>query len=83
MDHCKVIYQYFEAVSNLILMQRGTTWSIYVMVDYQSFTESLYMEAEMYDINAVVASVGGSLGLFLGFSCYEYGKKFIDQIPSS
>ena len=53
------------------------------MVDYQSFTESVYMEAEMYDINAVVASVGGSLGLFLGFSCYEYGKKLIDQIPSS
>ena len=36
----------------------------------------------MYDINAVVAAVGGSLGLFLGFSCYEYGKKLIDRVQS-
>ena len=37
---------------------------------------------KIYDFNAVVASVGGSLGLFLGFSCYEYGKSLIDKIPN-
>ena len=55
---------------------------MYVIANYQSFTESLYKETEIYDFNAVVAAVGGSLGLFLGFSCYEYGKRLIDRIPS-
>ena len=41
----------------------------------------MYKETEVYDFNAVVASVGGSLGLFLGFSCYEYGKRLIDIVP--
>ena len=54
---------------------------MYVIVVYQSFTEHMYRETKVYDFNAVVASVGGSLGLFLGFSCYEYGKKFIDLLP--
>ena len=40
------------------------------------------MEIDLYDFNAIVASVGGSLGLFLGFSCYEYGKRLIDKIPN-
>ena len=48
--------------------------------DYESFTESTYKETEIYDLNAVVASVGGSLGLFLGFSCYEFGKRLIDRL---
>ena len=58
-------------------------WRIYVKALYQSFTEHVYKETQVYDINAVVASVGGSLGLFLGFSCYEYGKRLIDNIPVS
>ena len=51
------------------------------MALYQSFTESVFRETEVYDFNAVVAGVGGSLGLFLGFSCYEYGKRLVDLIP--
>ena len=62
-------------------LQKGKTWKIYIMASYQSFTESVYKEAKVYDFNAVVASVGGSLGLFLGFSCYECGKRLIDRLP--
>ena len=36
---------------------------------------------DIYDLNAVIASVGGALGLFLGFSFYKCGKWFIDLIP--
>ena len=57
-------------------------WNIYVYSFYQSFNEDIYKEMNIYDFNAVVASVGGSLGLFLGFSCYEYGKRLIDKIPN-
>lgn len=31
--------------------------------------EAVYEEFLLYDLNAIVAGVGGSLGLFLGFSC--------------
>ncbi len=26
----------------------------------------------MYDLNTIMAAVGGSLGLFLGFSCLDF-----------
>ena len=42
-----------------------------MQAQYQSFIEHMYIEAEVYDLNAVVGSVGGSLGLFLGFSVYQ------------
>ena len=61
--------------------QKGKTWRIYVEPKYRSFTESVHIETEIYNFNAIVASVGGSLGLFLGFSFYEYGKRLIDYLP--
>ena len=33
----------------------------------------------IYDFNAIVASVGGSLGLFLGFSCWDFIDPVIDK----
>ena len=32
---------------------------------------NLYTEIRLYDFNAIVAAVGGSLGLFLGFSVLD------------
>ena len=32
---------------------------------------NLYREIRLYDFNAIVAAVGGSLGLFLGFSVLD------------
>ena len=63
------------------IFQKGKMWRTYIVTYYQSFTETLYTETEVYDFNAVVASVGGSLGLFLGFSCYQYGKNLIEILP--
>ena len=60
--------------------QKKKTWRLYVKAEYQSFTESLLIETEVYTFNTIVASVGGSLGLFLGFSFYEYGKRLIDNL---
>ncbi len=36
-----------------------------------------------YDANAIVAAVGGSLGLFLGFSCYDSFKKVLSYLEMS
>ncbi len=34
-------------------------------------------EIVLYDLNGLVSAIGGSLGLFLGFSCYEVAKKLV------
>ncbi len=33
----------------------------------------------LYDTSSIVAAVGGSLGLFLGFSCYDLAKRGISM----
>jgi hypothetical protein len=35
----------------------------------------------IYDSNTILAAVGGSLGLFLGFSCYHVVKGAVDIMP--
>ncbi len=32
----------------------------------------------LYDTSAIVAAVGGSMGLFLGFSCYDLAKRALN-----
>ena len=49
---------------------------------YTDFIVYNYKETELNDFNAIVASVGGSLGLFLGFSFYHHGMKLINKKPS-
>ena len=41
-------------------------------VFYGSTTVQVDTEYVLFDANAIVASVGGSLGLFLGFSCWQF-----------
>ena len=50
-----------------------------VVLQYETNTIFNYKETDLNDLNAIVASVGGSLGLFLGFSCYQIGKRFIER----
>ena len=44
----------------------GKTIMLEVMIDRQEVT--VYEEYKVYDFNGIVGSVGGSLGLFIGFS---------------
>eukprot|EP00095_Tigriopus_kingsejongensis_P001274 maker-scaffold149_size310270-snap-gene-2.22 protein:Tk01274 transcript:maker-scaffold149_size310270-snap-gene-2.22-mRNA-1 annotation:"pickpocket protein 28-like" len=37
-------------------------------------------EYKLYDINAIIAAVGGSLGLFLGFSCRGFLMSLIQRL---
>lgn len=48
----------------------GNFTSIYVF--YRSSTVTVVEEYRLFDFNAIVAAVGGSLGLFLGFSCWQF-----------
>ncbi len=34
----------------------------------------------LYDLNTIVAAVGGSMGIFLGFSCLDFGRRGVDWV---
>ena len=57
-------------------------WSILLKLKLDSFSVFKYKETELNDFITIVAAVGGSLGLFLGFSCYQLGSKLIKQYLS-
>ena len=68
---------------SLINPQDGKNfWSILLKLKLHSFTVFKYKETEFNDFISVVAAVGGSLGLFLGFSCYQLFAKLIRRYLS-
>ena len=52
-------------------------WYMHGSSDIDVFTE-----IRLYDFAAIIAAVGGSLGLFLGFSCLDSTLIFINWIFS-
>ena len=46
----------------------------FVFMLFESTTYSIFEEYVLYDENTIIAGVGGSLGLFLGFSCLQVVK---------
>ena len=50
-------------------------WYMHGSQDIDVFTE-----IRLYDFSAIVAAVGGSLGLFLGFSCLDTILLFLNFI---
>ena len=60
--------------------QNGIIFKSAVRLKYASYTEYYHKERLLYDLNAIIASVGGSLGIFLGLSCYHLGKNLIERI---
>ncbi len=62
-----------------LLFQHNKTRSIYFNIFYGSTAVISYAEVDLYDFGTIVGAVGGSLGLFLGFSCFECGRWLIDM----
>ena len=42
-----------------------------IAINYGNTNTHVTREILLYDFNAILSAVGGSLGLFLGFSCYQ------------
>ncbi len=40
-------------------------------------------QQKLYDLGTIVGAVGGSLGLFLGFSCLSFGQMCFDWFSKS
>ena len=51
-----------------------------IWLGYQSTDITVIEEVLLFDFAAIVAAVGGSLGLFIGFSFLDVFKAFIDKL---
>ena len=51
-----------------------------LILQYQTLTVMNEVETYIYDTGSFLASVGGNLGLLLGFSCFTVILGFIDLI---
>ncbi len=49
-----------------------------IYITYPLNRVAMYQEYLVYDDTAIVASVGGGLGLFLGFSCLSSARSLVD-----
>ena len=48
-----------------------------LMAYYSNFEAATTTEYLIYDFGSIVAAVGGSLDLFLGFSCHDGAKRLL------
>ena len=52
----------------------------FVYLFYQNLVVPIEEEYLLFDFNSIVSAVGGSLSLFLGFSCYELVKRCLNKL---
>ena len=51
-----------------------------IVMYYKGNSYDLQKEQLLYDLNSIVAAVGGSLGLFLGFSFLDFAFRVIEFV---
>lgn len=50
-----------------------------ILMYYQKDRMSIQEEYLIFDFSAIIVAVGGSLGLFLGFSFFQCGSLMLDE----
>jgi hypothetical protein len=53
---------------------------LYLFIGYGYDEIQLFEEYLIYDLFGIVSSIGGSLGLFLGFSFFQGGEYFMTKV---
>ena len=51
-----------------------------LLLEYAKFKKNVKEEILMVHTTDFIGSIGGSLGLFLGFSCFTYLSGMIDKV---
>ena len=68
-----VLYVYIYPLSS-----KNETFEVHHF--FEDTTIKVFNEYYLYDFNAIISAVGGSMGLFLGFSFYSTAKLLIDRL---
>ena len=71
--------------SKVIITRPSKKFSDEIFLWFKYSTDQLEINEEVpiLGVTTLIGSVGGSLGLFLGFSCYEYLTNFINRIANA
>ena len=64
----------------LTIFQKSQNTSIELSMRLADLRVVRQIEKYLYDFPAIISAVGGSMGLFLGFSFYAMGKNLIDRL---
>ena len=67
-----------QSYEDTITYQGLNTSTLYFF--YQTTAYEVQEEYLLYDFNSIIASVGGSLGLFLGFSCFQIARTSLKRL---
>ena len=51
-----------------------------LVLSLRDFQVIRYTEKYLYDFSAIISAVGGSMGLFLGFSFYAMSKNLVNRV---
>ena len=82
-----VSWTYTANWTNVSVREDRTTVSedgtSFVYLFYQNLVVPIEEEYLLFDFNSIVSAVGGSLSLFLGFSCYELVKRCLNKLTEA
>ena len=69
---------HFYHLSSVIWHEEVTSSNVMFVYFYETFVVEERMETLVYDLSAFLVSVGGNLGLCLGYSCLTIGLAFVE-----
>lgn len=75
--NCEVV-SYQTSTTNIKLYGRTNVTTIYVMAE--SLDTTIEEEVYVYDFTTIISSLGGSLGLFLGFSFLDVALRLVQML---
>ncbi len=61
-------------------VQDGRTYHVVMHVFFGSNTVQFVNEYKLYDLGTIVGTVGGTMGLFLGFSCFHCLREILVKV---
>ena len=72
------VSNHFYPPSSAVWYEEVTSGSFLLIYFYDTFLVEERMETLVYDLSALLVSIGGNLGLFLGYSCLTIGLAFLE-----
>ena len=79
---CSVSY-FGIKVGESLIHQPGEENTSEIYIQWEDININVQEEYELMDLNAILSAVGGSLGLFLGFSCLQVLLQLLQKLEEA